>query len=364
MLPILLPSLFLLPFIGMVTGVQSVVMSEPVQQVIVGKNVTVTCTFIPEKNYNPDQLEVEWHLRRRSQWRVILKNKAEQLANKGRQYYGRFWIDPSKLLEGIASLQIKNVLLTDSGEYRCIIMDGGPAAFESSQLIVLAPYTDPQITKHYRETEEFVLQCRSQDGYPKGEIKWFDGNGTELQWKGSTEHILTNEGSFQIVSNMSLTVGEVVRICCSVSHNILFENKMVCHTVIAPYSEPRLNKYYIKEGLILQCRSHGGFPKADVFWHEVGGEEPIKNVTTEQIFTTNENFDVISNLSLMVSKNLHVCCSVFHAILQQNITTCERIMIEEKRHRLIPIIAGVSFVLFILPVTAYVLLKNHTATVI
>ncbi|XP_043942139.1 CD276 antigen-like [Protopterus annectens] len=222
-------------FIGAVTGVRLVVMNEPLQHVAAGKNVTLHCAFTPEENHEPDQLEVQWHVRKRSQWTVLQTYKAKQMANEERQYYGRICIDPNKLIDGIASLQIQNVTLKDSGEYRCIIIDGGGAAFESSQLIVLAPYTDPEITKHYTEAEELVLQCRSQDGYPKGEVQWFDGNGTELQWQGSTEHILTNEGNFQIISNLSLPLNEEVHICCTISHNTnLFEKKVTCHTVIGP----------------------------------------------------------------------------------------------------------------------------------
>ncbi|XP_043942137.1 butyrophilin subfamily 1 member A1-like isoform X2 [Protopterus annectens] len=120
-------------------AVRSITMDQWPSQVVSGANITLGCSFVPEIDYVFATMEVAWHFRSNSHWTVVYYyvNQTAQLVDQDRRFHGRAWIVPKELKEEKASLSISSVRLTDRGEYRCIVMDSGGAAFDSASLTVL-----------------------------------------------------------------------------------------------------------------------------------------------------------------------------------------------------------------------------------
>ncbi|XP_043942859.1 CD276 antigen-like [Protopterus annectens] len=201
-------------------------------QVISGDNITLRCSFVPEDDYALANIEVAWQFFSKSHWTIVYHyvNGAAQLEDQDRRFHGRAWIVPEELNEKKASLKISSVRLTDTGEYRCIVVDNGGAATHTTYLTVLAPYSSPRLTAIYGNGT-VILHCLSEGGYPQGEVMWHDGSGEQLSQSWSREYISNRFGGVDINSTVSVPLKEFSVVCCSVIHTALQQNRTACEEI-------------------------------------------------------------------------------------------------------------------------------------
>nr|XP_005315287.2 CD276 antigen-like [Chrysemys picta bellii] len=133
--------------------------------------------------------------------------------------------------QGVVALSLTGVRPSDSGTYRCFIMDSQADSIMDIVLHVAAPYEPPQLAVLSRAGGRLALQCRSAGGYPQPEITWHDGNGTRLSQDKPVELQRSRQGAFEVRSSLSLMPRPRGSVCCALSHRPLQQNMSVCKTL-------------------------------------------------------------------------------------------------------------------------------------
>nr|XP_046266641.1 CD276 antigen homolog isoform X2 [Scatophagus argus] len=105
------------------------------------------------------------------------------------------------------SLLIRNTTPQDEGIYTCVVMTNVGSESSATHLTVTAKYSMPTVMskpeKIIKNTEG-VLVCESHDGYPQGQLRWFDADNHE--WTRSAEMKVekTETGLFHLSSKLTL----------------------------------------------------------------------------------------------------------------------------------------------------------------
>ncbi|TNN88259.1 Natural cytotoxicity triggering receptor 3 ligand 1 [Liparis tanakae] len=218
--------------------------------VLVDAEVTLSCLF--------DKLPklAEWSTLT-IEWNVVDKHgekSAVYTFEDGRAHVNRDGsvVDRMQLLDGDASLQLRNVTVGDGGLYTCRIIT--PVVYtETTSLEVLArPSVSLPKTAAVTEGGEKMIQCDITGFYPeKLAVTWHVQNGSHTVQAGASLHLRVctemsthnPDGTFSIRSGITLHSSAVkdgeMRIICQVEHQTLSwpYNRSVTLTVQAP-SQP------------------------------------------------------------------------------------------------------------------------------
>lgn len=73
--------------------------------------------------------------------------------------------------------------------------------------IFAAKYKTPNVTIKSDDIKHGTLRCNTDGGYPKGQLRWFDEQKTELKPSGEMEATQTESGLFQLSSRLALLNG-------------------------------------------------------------------------------------------------------------------------------------------------------------
>ncbi|CAM5158255.1 unnamed protein product [Natator depressus] len=200
-----------------------------------GEDVTLSCRFKLSSDFVLNRLRIHWQVFRDEEGSVVHSyyDGADRLEDQEVEFKGRTKLFLQELSEGVASLNLTRVRPSDSGEYRCIIVNSQDVVIGSVILHVSAPYEPPQITVLSWEDGEMTLQCKSSGGYPKAEITWRDGDGNQLNQSEPAEFRRSSEGVFEVQSRLAVTGPEDSAFCCSLIHAPFNQNLSVCERVTA-----------------------------------------------------------------------------------------------------------------------------------
>ncbi|XP_058871668.1 uncharacterized protein LOC117967777 [Acipenser ruthenus] len=159
------------------------------------------------------------------------KNGVDQLQDRAASRRRRVY--PDKFRDGIASLFIENVQMSDDGHYECNVILTGGLYSKISVLTVLASYEPPQLTEAL-DTRSFT--CSSRNGFPPALVTWTGGSGMNYTPDSVTQHTLNPEGLYDVVSKLTRNVTEEETVCCTVWNQPLQEHKTNC-TQVTPGQE-------------------------------------------------------------------------------------------------------------------------------
>ncbi|KAL6462272.1 hypothetical protein MHYP_G00286940 [Metynnis hypsauchen] len=104
-----------------------------------------------------------------------------------------------EVLKGNAALSLKNVQPHHRGEYTCDVNNEIGKTEKKIQLIVAAPYEDPQMAVHYT-CSNVVVTLSSSRGFPEPAVSWKHPVGRNVT---TTE--LHTEGFYRVQSNLTLS---------------------------------------------------------------------------------------------------------------------------------------------------------------
>ncbi|XP_068177609.1 butyrophilin subfamily 2 member A2 [Antennarius striatus] len=129
------------------------------------------------------------------------------------QLEGYSFADPSWNDKNMnVSLLISDTTLQHQGSYTCEVATvSGPSEPGSSSLSVTAKYSKPTIISLPETTNQNTdgtLVCKSEGGYPKGQLRWFDERDTRIK-NDEIEVMKTESGLFQLSSKLTLKQGSV-----------------------------------------------------------------------------------------------------------------------------------------------------------
>ncbi|XP_026160208.1 butyrophilin subfamily 2 member A2-like [Mastacembelus armatus] len=139
---------------------------------------------------------------------VLMFNKEEITSQPGFQFAEPSWNNRNMNV----SLLITNIKVVDSGAYTCMVIRNTGDDMSDTNLKVTAKYKVPTISSI---PEKITLNtggsliCKSDGGYPKGEIRWFDEYNTDWTKSAKMEAKQTTSGLFQLSSELTLLQGSV-----------------------------------------------------------------------------------------------------------------------------------------------------------
>ncbi|XP_019349359.2 interferon-induced very large GTPase 1 isoform X1 [Alligator mississippiensis] len=202
---------------------------------VAGENVTLSCRFKLSSDYLLTKLQIHWHVFRDHAGSVVHSyyDSADQLQDQDVEFRGRTQLFLKELGQGVAALNLSRVQPSDSGDYRCIIINSQDVLIGNVILHVKAPYHPPEIKILSHAGGEVILQCMSSGGYPAAQICWYDGKGNQLN---QLEPILLQrdeKGTFQVQSHLPARGHQNNVVCCFLLHSALSQNLSVCETVPA-----------------------------------------------------------------------------------------------------------------------------------
>uniref|UniRef100_A0A8C8SBC4 Ig-like domain-containing protein n=1 Tax=Pelusios castaneus TaxID=367368 RepID=A0A8C8SBC4_9SAUR len=94
----------------------------------------------------------------------------------------------------------------------------------------------------------------------------------------------------------------------------------------APYEIPQITVLSWEEGEVtLQCKSRGGYPKAEITWQDENGNQLNQSQPAELWRSCEGVFEVQSCLVVKRPGDKSFCCSLIYALLHQNLSVCERV---------------------------------------
>lgn len=94
----------------------------------------------------------------------------------------------------------------------------------------------------------------------------------------------------------------------------------------APYEPPQITLLSWEDGkATLQCKSRGGYPQAEITWHDGNGNQLNQSEPAELWRSSEGVFEVQSRLVVTGPEDRSFCCSLIHAPLNQNFCICERV---------------------------------------
>ncbi|XP_026160205.1 uncharacterized protein LOC113128829 isoform X2 [Mastacembelus armatus] len=139
---------------------------------------------------------------------VLMFNKEEITSQPGFQFAEPSWNNRNMNV----SLLITNTKVVDSGAYGCMVIGNSGDDMSDTNLKVTAKYKVPTISSI---PEKITLNtggsliCKSDGGYPKGEIRWFDEYNTDWTKSAKMEAKQTTSGLVQLSSELTLLQGSV-----------------------------------------------------------------------------------------------------------------------------------------------------------
>ncbi|XP_026160206.1 butyrophilin subfamily 2 member A2-like [Mastacembelus armatus] len=139
---------------------------------------------------------------------VLMFNKEEITSHPDFQFAEPSWNNRNMNV----SLLITNTKVVDSGAYTCMVIGNTGDDMSDTNLKVTAKYKVPTISSI---PEKITLNtggsliCKSDGGYPKGEIRWFDEYNTDWTKSAKMEAKQTTSGLVQLSSELTLLQGSV-----------------------------------------------------------------------------------------------------------------------------------------------------------
>uniref|UniRef100_A0A8C8VLK8 Ig-like domain-containing protein n=1 Tax=Pelusios castaneus TaxID=367368 RepID=A0A8C8VLK8_9SAUR len=207
-----------------------------------GQDVTLECKVQAPQETHLRQLHVYWHFLQEPAGISVVHSYsqgADQLGDQAEEFRGRTRLSLQGLNQGVVALILSDVRPSDSGTYRCFLMDNQGADTMDIVLQVAAPYELPQLIILSQDEGQVSLQCHTTGGYPKPEILWHDANGTQLSQEEPVELQRSSRGTFDVWSNLSLTYWAGMSVCCTLNHAPLQQNMSVCVILPALVTQPQ-----------------------------------------------------------------------------------------------------------------------------
>ncbi|KAK7913454.1 hypothetical protein WMY93_013665 [Mugilogobius chulae] len=168
----------------------------------------------PENPYNLSDMSVFWQLTDTKRSVHGFSNGHDQLE------------DQASLLQGNASLLLRDVVVADEGSYTCFVkvQDYGSAAFF---LQVAARYSQPVVTLepnfNHRPGDEVALTCVAYGGYPQATVVWRDEGGHTLTDNVTTSHVANEQGLFSLTSILTVILEPSSIYSCQLINPLLGE---------------------------------------------------------------------------------------------------------------------------------------------
>ncbi|XP_044525099.1 T-lymphocyte activation antigen CD86 [Gracilinanus agilis] len=209
--------------------------TEPKVEAFFNGTVDLPCNF-----KNPEEISLEELLIFWQDANDLVLYELYQGREK-REFIHPKYINRTEYNQTTWTLRLQNVRIEDQREYKCLVQHRGPKGLVlvhqfSFQLFVLAPFSQPEITRLDNMTAKIgdVLNfsCSAEQGYPQPE---------EMYW------MVTTENSTKIPGIMDLSIDNItqlydVRTTLSLTFNETTRINISCYLQTVGQKEPLISK--------------------------------------------------------------------------------------------------------------------------
>ncbi|CAM4664907.1 unnamed protein product [Caretta caretta] len=212
-----------------------------------GGEAVMPCHLSPRMS--AEDMELRWF---RSQFSAVVhryKDGRDQYGEQMPGYQGRTELLKHNITSGSVSLRIRNVQLSDHGQYTCFFQSSVSYEEASLELQVAVSGSDPHISVAGHQDGGIRVVCRSAGWLPEPEAQWRDHRGQLLP---SASEKTSKEASDLFQSQISIVITEHSNqdLSCSVRNPLLNQEK-ISTVSIAELFFPRVNPWMVALGVIL-----------------------------------------------------------------------------------------------------------------
>lgn len=170
-----------------------------------GSDAVLSCLFPVKPNMDFESLVINWQ--RGDTVVHSFYRRSDQLEKQSKVYKGRTSLFHDQLQAGNASLMLNDIQPEHNGDYKCYVTCNNGPYDVKIQLLVAAPYDEPEIAVQYL-CENIVISLSSY-GFPEPVLTWFAPSGYE-----NTTLTPDSRQRYRLQSNMTLTLNatETVRV--------------------------------------------------------------------------------------------------------------------------------------------------------
>ncbi|XP_030643727.1 butyrophilin subfamily 1 member A1-like [Chanos chanos] len=192
----------------------SVVVPDSPVSAKLGSSVVLLCSLSP--SFSAVELEVRWYRPNKFNTPVLLyKDQKIQESPVDPQYRDRVSLI-GNLEEGNVSLKMKNITLSDRGEYVCYVSSGTWYEKGTTSLTVNILGSVPVLS--FTETGEQVnVTCVSDGWSPQPTVTWRDREGKEIKHNSNVMYKTDSDDLVSVSSWLLFSPSESEWISCSVS---------------------------------------------------------------------------------------------------------------------------------------------------
>ncbi|XP_072469931.1 T-lymphocyte activation antigen CD86 isoform X2 [Notamacropus eugenii] len=177
------------------------------------ETANLPCDFKNPQNFSQEELVIFWQGARDDVLYELYRGREKQI------HVHANYINRTKFNQTTWILHLLNVQITDQGKCTCFVQHLGPKGLViihqlSFQLSVLAPFSQPEITRLDNKTAEIGeilnFSCSSKQGYPKPEkIYWIVETTNSTQYPGEI-HLSQDDTNqlYYVTTALSLPITE------------------------------------------------------------------------------------------------------------------------------------------------------------
>ncbi|KAK6468546.1 butyrophilin subfamily 2 member A2-like [Huso huso] len=180
----------------------------------VGEDSVLPCQVSTE--IKTEDLEVRWYRERFNDPIYEYKDGKEVTKKQNKEYKGRTSLLDQQLGDGVLSLVLRKVRVSDEGKYTCYAGTSKWYEEPKMELQVQALGSDPviHIEKHLKRI--ITLSCISLGWYPQPEMYWTDGAGRNVTALTQPSIQRDGNGLYNISSHLSVKQNDDVGVSCLV----------------------------------------------------------------------------------------------------------------------------------------------------
>ncbi|XP_034645072.1 butyrophilin subfamily 3 member A2-like [Trachemys scripta elegans] len=219
--------------------------------VSLGGEAILPCHVFPRMS--AENMELRWF---RSQFSAVVhryKDGQDQYGEQMPEYQGRTELLKDNITSGSVSLRIRDVQLSDHGQYTCFFQSSVLYEEALMELQVAVSGSDPHISVDGHQDGGIRVVCRSAGWHPEPEAQWRDRRGQLLP--SATEKI-SKDANDLFHSQISIVITEHSNqnLSCSVRNPLLNQEK-ISTVSIAELFFPRVNPWLVTLGVILALQA-------------------------------------------------------------------------------------------------------------
>ncbi|XP_065421059.1 butyrophilin subfamily 1 member A1-like [Chrysemys picta bellii] len=212
-----------------------------------GGEAVLPCHLSPRMS--AENMEVRWF---RSQFSAVVhlyRDGQDQYGQQIPEYRERTELLRDDITNGSVSLRIRNVRLSDNGQYKCFFQSSVSYEEAILELQVAGLGSAPAISVVGHQDGGIRVVCRSAGWYPQPEAQWRDLQGQILP---SASEKISQEANdlFQTEIAIVITEESNQKVSCCV-RNLLLNQERESEISIAELFFPRVNPWMVALGVIL-----------------------------------------------------------------------------------------------------------------